>query len=228
MKIKEVVKEDATGGGTSSGSVAAVVAPLGGKKKKIIKRVKETDLRGWKRPGGKKEQPMTQRERETRARSSATPDGKMTQRERERRGRAPTAGAGYPLRPKKDQPVKEATHRNPMLAQFKQHMENSFKGLDIHKLKLETGYNAKGVRIGFMGEYAIQQSADNRSPKNMFGHTRRLRISKSEENKIKAAAIQFGKKYKYIADRVSDDFTFHMYDGRFFFVFNYPVKVPGL
>jgi len=41
MRIKEVIGEDATGGGTSAGSVAAVVTPLGGKKKKMIKRVGE-------------------------------------------------------------------------------------------------------------------------------------------------------------------------------------------
>lgn len=34
MKIREIVREDATAGGTSAGSVAAVVAPLGTKKKK--------------------------------------------------------------------------------------------------------------------------------------------------------------------------------------------------
>lgn len=34
MKIREIVKEDATAGGTSAGAVAAVVAPLGSSKKK--------------------------------------------------------------------------------------------------------------------------------------------------------------------------------------------------
>lgn len=50
MKSSEFIKEDATGGATASGSVAAVVSELGGTTKQLVKR--QQSYTNQKTPGG--------------------------------------------------------------------------------------------------------------------------------------------------------------------------------
>ena len=124
--------------------------------------------------------------------------------------------------------------RSPLMTDFRATLEKAVPGIKLKTVKLERGFNDMGVRLGFSGEFIVN---DGR---------RSVKITAKEEKALKAAGDKFANKHKLKRRKMipaKDDWEYFVrqperrpglyavkgvYPGHFFFVFYFPVTIPGL
>ena len=130
--------------------------------------------------------------------------------------------------------TKNEANRSPLMIDFRATIEKAVPTIKLKKVTLHKGLSNRGIRLGFDGDFLVN---DGR---------RGYRITSKEEKAFKAAGKRFAKKYNFsireevARNRDGESFEYFVHQpyryrgktnvcpGSFYFVFYYPVKVPGL
>lgn len=130
--------------------------------------------------------------------------------------------------------TKNEANRSPLMIDFRATIEKAVPTIKLKKVTLHKGLSNRGIRLGFDGDFLV---SDGR---------RGIKITRKEEKALKAAGKRFAKKYKFnirkdvARGRAGESFEYFIHQplrnyrskgvspGSFYFVFYYPVKIPGL